>query len=150
MLTPTVADGSVGVQVPRPFSDGAGGAPSSCLLERPGSLSCAHLDDAQRAITLRFGELLIDTGRQEAYRAGRSIGLTPKGYRLLVALLSAAPKLVSRSQLAAEIEPDCSGRFVDIDEHIHALRDVLDIPFAWPMIVTIGKLGYRLADAEAR
>ncbi len=107
-------------------------------------------NDGEDEGSLRFGALLVDLATREARRAGRPLELTPASYRILVALLHAAPNLVSYSQLECEIGIQ---RLADRDTlaaHVDALRAVLDAPFAWPMLVTIREVGYRLADAEAK
>ena len=106
-------------------------------------------DAGQVTSRLRFGELVVDPVSQQVHRAGRAIPLTPAGYRLIVALLNSAPQLVSHARLAHEIHGQAPGGCEELNRHIDALREVLDLPFAWPMLVTIRGVGYRLADADA-
>ncbi len=98
---------------------------------------------------LKFGELRFDPAIHEASRAGRTLHLTPTGYKLLATLLRAAPKLVSRAQLEHEVWGDHPPDSDALRTHIHALRSALDKPFAWPMLMTIPGVGYRLVDADA-
>jgi DNA-binding response OmpR family regulator len=100
--------------------------------------------------SLRFGELLVDLAAHDARRAGRPLQLTPTSYRILVVLLHAAPKLVSCSQLECDIGIQWPADRDTLDAHVDALRAALDAPFAWPMLVTVLNVGYRLADADAR
>ncbi len=126
-------------------------AQPASLTQRNGRTKSIELreSDGQDDGSLRFGALRVDLATHEARRAGRSLQLTPTTYRILVALLRAAPNLVSRSQLECEIGIQRPADRDTLDAHVNALRAVLDAPFAWPMLVTIREVGYRLADADA-
>jgi len=98
---------------------------------------------------LRFGELVFDPDIQQATRANHPVNLTRTGYILLHALLKAAPRIVSRDTLEqavwGEDRPDSDA----LRTHIHALRQALDKPFAYPMLLTVPGAGYRLALPDA-
>ncbi|GLZ89561.1 hypothetical protein Pres01_56120 [Metapseudomonas resinovorans] len=100
---------------------------------------------------LRFGELEFDTRTFEARRAGQRLELTPFGYKLLAALLRAAPHLATREDLERELWKDEPPLSDALRSHIHALRQVIDKPFpsSWPMVVTVPGIGYRLVDDDA-
>ncbi|MBL0392911.1 response regulator transcription factor [Ramlibacter monticola] len=93
---------------------------------------------------LRFGELELDPGTHEARRAGQLLRLTPTGYLLLFALLRSAPEVVTREQLEHEVWRDDRPDSDALRTHIHALRQVLDKPFASPMLRTLPGVGFRL------
>lgn len=99
---------------------------------------------------LRFGELVFDPDIQQATRENQPVNLTRTGYILLHALLKAAPRIVSRETLEqavwGEDRPDSDA----LRTHIHALRQALDKPFAYPMLLTVPGAGYRLALPDAR
>ena len=107
-------------------------------------------NDGRDEDSLRFGALRVDLATREACRAGQPLEFTPASYRILVALLHAAPDLVSCSQLECEIGIQWLADRDTLAAHADALRAVLDAPFAWPMLVTIRGVGYRLADADAK
>jgi len=97
----------------------------------------------------RVGELTVDESRHHVAVEGRAVELTAKEFGLLVALVRAAGRVLSRDQLldtvwgyanAAEIE----SRTVDV--HVRRLREKLG-PAA-RRIVTVKGAGYRLDDAE--
>jgi DNA-binding response OmpR family regulator len=97
---------------------------------------------------LRFGDLEFDPGTFEARRAGQRVELTPFGYKMLVALLRAAPSLVTREELEQELwkgDPPLSDA---LRSHIHALRQAIDksFPQSPPMVFTVSGVGYRLVD----
>lgn len=98
---------------------------------------------------LRFGELVFDPDTQQASRAGQAVNLTRTGFILLQALLKAAPRIVPREALEqavwGEDRPDSDA----LRTHIHALRQAIDKPFTYPMLLTVPGVGYRLALPDA-
>ncbi|MHC8299130.1 response regulator transcription factor [Pseudomonas sp. ZS1P83] len=99
---------------------------------------------------LRFGELEFDPGIFVARRAGQRLELTPFGYKMLVALLRAAPSLVTREELEQELwngDPPLSDA---LRTHIHALRLAIDksFPQSPPMLFTVQGIGYRLVGHD--
>jgi phosphate regulon transcriptional regulator PhoB len=93
----------------------------------------------------KLGDLEIDEGRHRVTVAGTLVELTAKEFGLLVALLHAGGRVLSREQLldgvwgyanAAEIE----SRTVDV--HVRRLREKLGA--AARRIVTVKGAGYRL------
>lgn len=98
--------------------------------------------------TLRFGELSYDPDTQDAARAGVPITLTKTGYVLLRALIAAAPRIVTREALEqavwGEDRPDSDA----LRTHIHALRQAIDKPFAFPMLQTVAGVGYKLVQQD--
>lgn len=104
----------------------------------------AHLD-----AVLTVGALRLDVATFEATREGRRLELTPTGYRLLTALMQAAPRVLSREALEREVWGDDPPDSDALRTHIHALRQVLDKPFATAMLKTVQSVGYRLVDPRA-
>jgi DNA-binding response OmpR family regulator len=104
--------------------------------------SSAHLDIP----VLRFADLELDAGTYEVRRAGNLLHLTRTGYRLLSALLRAAPNVLTRDQLEHAVwgndRPDSDA----LRTHIHALRQALDKPFEHPVLRTVTGVGFRLVD----
>jgi len=106
----------------------------------------------QHAISrvLRFGPLVFDPDQQEASRDGVKIALTKTGYVLLRGLMAAAPRIVSREALEQAVWGEDRPESDALRTHIHALRQALDKPFAFPMVHTIAGVGYKLAMPDAR
>lgn len=97
---------------------------------------------------LAFDELQVDVRTGSVTRAGKTLALTPTGYKILLALLRQAPRLVSREVLEREVWGDDPPESDALRTHIHALRQALDKPFTRPMLITRAGLGYRLAAAD--
>lgn len=97
---------------------------------------------------LTFGELRMDTGTRQVWRAGKRLTLTPTGYKILAALMRDAPRLLTRETLAREVWGDDQPDSDALRTHIHALRQALDKPFDRAMLVTRTGTGYRLAAAD--
>ena len=105
--------------------------------------------DAHVHAVLSFGDLSFDTATMTATRASRRIELTPTGYKLLAALMQAAPKIVSREALEDAVWGDERPDSDALRTHIHALRQALDKPFAQPLLKTLQGVGYRLVELSA-
>ena len=106
----------------------------------------------QHAISraLRFGDLVFDPDQQEATRGGVKVTLTKTGYILLRSLMTAAPRIVPREMLEQAVWGEDRPESDALRTHIHALRQALDKPFAFPMVHTIAGVGYKLALPDAR
>lgn len=103
---------------------------------------------AQVAQVMRYADLSFDAGTFEARRADVRLQLTPTGYKLLAALLRAAPRIVSREALEQEVWGDDRPDSDALRTHIHALRLALDRPFLRPLLKTQPGVGYRLVDGD--
>lgn len=100
--------------------------------------------------TMSLGPLRFNPETFELTRNGCPLELTPAGYRLLGALLRAAPHVVSRQTLERELWGDDPPDSEALRTHIYTLRQVLDRPFSQPMLKTVHGLGYRLVDPDAQ
>jgi DNA-binding response OmpR family regulator len=97
---------------------------------------------------LEFGDLRFDPGTFQATRAGHRLQFTPTGYKLLAALLRAAPQVLTREALEQEVWGDDPPDSDALRTHIHALRQSLDKPFPKPMLKNIQGVGYRLVKDD--
>jgi len=106
----------------------------------------------QHAISreLRFGPLVFDPDQQEAARDGVKVALTKTGYVLLRCLMAAAPRIVPREALEQAVWGEDRPESDALRTHIHALRQAIDKPFAFPLVHTIAGVGYKLALPDAR
>lgn len=93
---------------------------------------------------LEFGDVRFDQRTFQATRQGVRLELTPTGYKLLSALLRAAPQVLTREALEREVWGDEPPDSDALRTHIHALRQALDKPFSTPMLRTIQGIGYCL------
>ena len=97
---------------------------------------------------LRVGELAFNTDTYEAHRAGAPLALTKTGYVLLRCLMREAPSLVTRETLEHAVWGDDRPDSDALRTHLHALRQALDKPFAYPMLRTVSGLGYKLTGFD--
>ncbi|MEO5798835.1 MAG: response regulator transcription factor [Gemmatimonadales bacterium] len=109
-------------------------------------LKRAHGGGPRPAAVERFGEIEVNPASRTVYRRGESVGLTPREFDLLIALIRHHGAAVSRAALLREVwtyQPDIVSRTVDI--HIAELRRKLEPDPANPRhIITVWKVGYRL------
>ncbi|HEY2804888.1 MAG TPA: response regulator transcription factor [Gemmatimonadales bacterium] len=94
----------------------------------------------------RFGDIEVNPASRTVYRGGRLVGLAPREFDLLMALLRHAGAAVSRTTLLGQVwtyQPEVVSRTVDI--HVAELRRKLEPDPANPRhILTVWKVGYRL------
>ena len=94
---------------------------------------------------LLFRELAVDRTRHTVRWAGRAVRLTAKEFALLVALLEARGRVLSRTSLLEEVWGYSYAEGTrTVDVHIRRLRE--KIPELAPSILTVKTLGYRIAD----
>ena len=93
---------------------------------------------------LALGALRIDRRARTVERAGQAIELTPAGYRLLLALAEAHPRVLTRSALSQALWHDEPPDSDALRTHWYQLRQKLDKPFAVPMLTTVHGVGFRL------
>jgi two-component system OmpR family response regulator len=99
----------------------------------------------QRETTLRVADLEIDLPTQTVTRAGQTIELLPREYRLLEYLMRHAGQVVTRTMMFEEVwhyrydEPTNV-----IDVHVSKLRRKIEIAGAPPLIQTVRGAGYIL------
>ena len=98
--------------------------------------------------TMELGGLTVDTGTMQVTRAGQSLSLTPIGLKLLITLLKAAPKIVTRQELERAVWGDIVPDSDALRSHMYNLRKSIDKPFAKPLLHTVAGSGYRLADTD--
>jgi DNA-binding response OmpR family regulator len=97
---------------------------------------------------LAFGALEVDRGRHVVRWAGEPVRLTAKEFALLVALLEARGRVMSRQTLLEEVWGYSYAEGTrTVDVHVRRLREKL--PGLAPAIVTVKSLGYRLARENA-
>lgn len=102
----------------------------------------------ESAEVLRFHALELDLGRHVARWDGQAVHLTAKEFALLVALLEAHGRVLTRQSLLEQV---WGYSYADgtrtVDVHVRRLREKL--PALAPFLRTVKSAGYRLADDEA-
>ncbi|HSS62665.1 MAG TPA: response regulator transcription factor [Candidatus Limnocylindrales bacterium] len=95
---------------------------------------------------LEHSDLVIDLDRVEVRQKGRPMSLTPAEFRLLVALVQAGGRVLTRQALLDSLYGTSQGDALErtIDVHIGRLREKLGEQIDAPRyIVTVRGLGYR-------
>lgn len=106
--------------------------------------------DAEAVKTgLQIGDLEMDLLKREVKRAGRTIELQPREYRLLEYLVRHAGQVVTRTMLLEKVwdyhfDPQTNV----IDVHVSRLRSKIDKGFDTPLIHTVRGAGYVLRQAQ--
>jgi DNA-binding response OmpR family regulator len=91
---------------------------------------------------LEHGDVVLDTARRCAYRAGRSLALRPKEFGVLELLLAAQGRVVSAEELLARVWDEAADPFTaTVKITVSRLRAKLGDP---PVIETVAKAGYRI------
>lgn len=96
---------------------------------------------------LSCGDLEMDLLARRVTRAGKSIELLPREFKLLEYLLRNKNRVVTRTMLLEQVwdyrfDPHTSL----IDTHISRLRKKIDDEFSRPLLHTIRGTGYRLSE----
>lgn len=97
---------------------------------------------------MRVGDLEFDTGTLQVKRQGKSITLTPIGMKLLMALMNASPRVLSRRALEREAWGDIAPDSDALRSHLYNLRKAIDKPFERPLLHNVPGMGYRLSVAD--
>jgi DNA-binding response OmpR family regulator len=108
--------------------------------------------DATRPTLLQQADLAIDTQRYEVRRGNELVALTPVELRLLITLVAAEGRALTRDQLLDAVYGATDGDVLDrtIDVHIGRLRDKLgDDPVRPRYVMTVRGVGYRAAPPLA-
>ncbi|MGE5179371.1 MAG: response regulator transcription factor [Bacteroidota bacterium] len=95
---------------------------------------------------IRLPGLLIDPARHEVLVRGERVELTPREFRILVALARDPGRVLSRDELAERaLGPDYEGLARTVDAHVANLRRKIEPDPSAPVFVeTVFGVGYRL------
>jgi DNA-binding response OmpR family regulator len=98
---------------------------------------------------VRSGDLEIDTDRREVRRGGALVELTATEFDVLLCLVRAQGKVLSRDQIQARVwGPSHHGTLRTVDNFVLQLRNKLeDDPQAPRHLVTVRGVGYRWSAA---
>lgn len=107
---------------------------------------CRALAQRHEDYLLQVGSLCIDRRTRTATRAGQALRLQPLGYRILLALAEASPRVLTRSELSRKLWGEEAPDSDALRSHLYQLRLALDKPFATPMLATVHGVGLRLVD----
>jgi len=99
---------------------------------------------------IKHGELIVNFPKQEAFLAGKPLGLTPIEFRLLGVLVREPERVFSRARLIEEaLGYDFEGFDRTIDVHIHNLRRKLEPSPTHPRYIkTVYGVGYKFVKGS--
>jgi DNA-binding response OmpR family regulator len=135
--------------LPKPFSPAELVVRVKAILRRARPVGAPSAGPSPGAV-LRQHDLSIDTERYEVRRGDELLTLTPVELRLLVTLVAAEGRALTRDQLLDAVYGAADGDVLDrtIDVHIGRLRDKLgDDPDRPRYVMTVRGVGYRAAPA---
>jgi DNA-binding response OmpR family regulator len=121
--------------LPKPFSLGE-------LVARVRALARRNYGDS-RATELSLADLLVDTISRQVKRAGRSINLSAREYRLLEYLLRSESRVCARMQILEKVwdyDFDPGTNLVDV--YVGRLREKIDAGSVAPLLHTVRGVGY--------
>jgi DNA-binding response OmpR family regulator len=100
--------------------------------------------------SITHGDLVVDPARYEVRRQGEPVDLTRVEFQLLLTLLEADGRVMTRDQLLDAVYGHDAAEVMDrtIDVHVGRLREKLrDNPDSPRYIATVRGVGYRAAPA---
>jgi len=95
---------------------------------------------------LTVGDLTLNRSTLQVHRAGRLVDLSPACLKLLERLMEEAPSVVSRENLETLLWADEPPDGDALRSHLYKLRQAIDKPFDNPLIHTVHRIGYRIAE----
>ena len=142
--------------LPKPFSPAELVLRVQRILERTGgaggATSAGGASGARSREQIRHADLVVDRDRHEVRIADRLVPLTAVEFRLLVTLLEADGRVLTRDQLLDAVYGQDEAEVLDrtVDVHIGRLRDKLGDDADRPRYVaTVRGVGYRAAPTVA-
>ncbi len=96
---------------------------------------------------LKVADLSYDLDTLEVMRGGQTLKIGPTALKLLAILMQKSPAIVPRETLENALWGDIPPDSDSLRSHIHSLRQLIDKPFAQPLLHTVHGIGYRLAEA---
>ncbi len=108
---------------------------------------CLALSQRHRLGTqhlLRIGSLTIDRRSQAVEREGTPLALPNTALQLLLVLAEAWPRTLTRSELVERLWGEAPPESDPLRTHLYTLRQVMDKPFAVPLLKTVHGVGFRL------
>ncbi len=136
--------------LPKPFSPAELVLRVKAILRRGRPGDSVQRQGAGDATPIVHGDLVIDPARYEVTRAGQPVPLTRVEFRLLITLLQADGRVLTRDQLLDAVYGTDQADILDrtIDVHVGRLRDKLgDIADQPRYVATVRGIGYRAAPA---
>jgi DNA-binding winged helix-turn-helix (wHTH) protein len=94
-------------------------------------------------LRLAFAECVLDTDTRQLLRGGEAVHLTHKAYELLLALLEARPRALSKRELRAQLWPDTHVLEANLPNVVAEAREVVGDDARQPRFIrTVHGFGY--------
>ncbi len=94
---------------------------------------------------LEIRDICVNTESRTVTKAGVPVELTRTCFSILVELMSAAPKVVTREDLGKKLWNDYIPASDVLRSHIYALRKKIDTPGRESMVETVLGIGFRIS-----
>jgi DNA-binding response OmpR family regulator len=101
-----------------------------------------------RGTVLGIADLTVNTDTLQVRRGDTRIELTPIALKLLVLLLRASPRVLSRGEIELALWGDAPPDSDALRAHVHILRTAIDRKFAVKLLHTVHGMGYRIAAPD--
>lgn len=95
---------------------------------------------------LTVGDLTLNRSTLQVHRAGRRVDINPAGMKLLRRMMEESPSVVDRDELETLLWADERPDGDALRSHMYKLRQAIDRPFDRPLIHTVHRIGYRIAE----
>ncbi|WP_273024007.1 response regulator transcription factor [Rheinheimera sp.] len=95
---------------------------------------------------LSVADLTLNKSTLQVHRAGRRVEVNPACLKLLQRLMEQAPSVVMRDELETLLWADERPDGDALRSHMYKLRQAIDRPFDRPLIRTVHRIGYRIAE----
>jgi len=119
--------------------------------------SAHHIEPAQEhlapgpSISYRFGSYILDASRRVLFHELTAKPLSEKLFKILLLLLQADGRVVSKDTFFDEVWPDQSPSDANLAQHLLMLRQILgERARDHSYVVTVPGIGYRLATTVER
>ena len=101
-------------------------------------------------VVLRVADLSVNVDTLEVHRGEARVSLTPAALKLLILLMRASPRVLSRREIELALWGDLPPESDALRAHVHALRAAVDKPFPVKLLHTVHGMGYRIQEPDAR
>ncbi|MDE4453932.1 response regulator transcription factor [Psychrobacter sp. DAB_AL62B] len=98
--------------------------------------------------SIEVGKLSLNTEEHSIERENKLLKLTPTGFKILHTLMSASPRVVSKTELEEKVWGQDVPSSDALRTHLHSVRAQVDKPFDKTMIVTMPGVGYQIIDPD--
>ncbi|MEM7540615.1 MAG: response regulator transcription factor [Pseudomonadota bacterium] len=115
------------------------------LAARLGALLRRRHGKLESAI-LSVGDLVLDLKTRQVERGGRTLAVTPIGFKILHLLMRESPRVVERSAIERTVWGDIPPDSDALRSHLYTLRKAVDKPFSQALIKTVHGAGFRLSE----